>query len=249
MNAKQRLDQALTARGLAPSRSKAEAMIMAGLVKVDGKQVDKAGFFVKPDAKIEVKGLPRYVSRGGDKLASVADKLGLDFAGKIVLDVGSSTGGFTDYALQHGAQKIYAVDVGTGQLDYGLRTDERVVVMERTDIRDVQELPDKIDYVMIDVSFISLKLILPAVARLINPNSLVVAMAKPHFEADYLTASKHKGVIKNDTIRRDILKKVEQFMQPQFVVVAKADSDVLGRKGNRERFYLLRLARHKRKTN
>lgn len=242
---KTRLDQAILQRGLAESRSKAEGMIMAGLVKVDGKLVDKAGFFVKPEAEIVIKSLPQYVSRAGGKLASVADKLKLDFSNKIVLDVGSSTGGFTDYALQHGAQKVYAVDVGTGQLYYRLRTDDRVVVMERTDIRDVLELPDKIDYVVIDVSFISLKLILPAVARLINPDSVVVAMAKPHFEADYVTASKHKGVIKNDAIRREILKKVEGFMQKQFVVIAKADSEVLGRKGNQERFYVLKLLKEK----
>ncbi len=235
-----RLDQTLFDRGLAVSRSKAEAMIMAGLVKVDGMRIDKSGYFVKPDATIDIKPTAQYVSRGGDKLASVAGKLKLDFAGKIVMDVGSSTGGFTDYALQHGAQKVYAVDVGTGQLYYSLRTDDRVVVMERTDIRDVGELPDKIDYVVIDVSFISLKLILPAVARLINSKSVVIAMAKPHFEADYVTASKHKGVIKNDTIRREILKKVEEFMKRQFVIVAKADSEVLGRKGNKERFYLLK---------
>jgi 23S rRNA (cytidine1920-2'-O)/16S rRNA (cytidine1409-2'-O)-methyltransferase len=235
-----RLDQALAERGLADSRTKAGALIMAGQVKVGGKVVDKAGFFISPDDQISLVAQPQYVSRGGDKLASVAEKLGLDFKDKIVLDVGSSTGGFTDYALQHGASKIYAVDVGTGQLYYSLRTDPRVEVMEKTDIRNVTSLPDPIDMVVIDVSFISLKLILPTVVKLSNKNTQVVAMAKPHFEADYVTASKHKGVIKNDTIRRDILKKVELFMKKQFVIKAKADSEVLGRKGNKERFYLLR---------
>lgn len=239
---KTRLDTALFERGQAPSRTKAEAMIMAGLVKVDGKRIDKAGYFIKPDAKISVAALPRYVSRGGDKLASVASKLKLDFRNKIVLDVGSSTGGFTDYALQHGAKKVYSLDVGHGQLEYKLRIDERVVVMERTDIRSVKALPDKIDVVVIDVSFISLRLILPAVAHLIHKDSLVVAMAKPHFEADYATASKHKGVIKNERVRRDILKKVELFMQDHFVIRNKADSEVTGRKGNRERFYLLQIS-------
>ena len=156
------------------------------------------------------------------------------------MDVGASTGGFTDYALQHGAAKVYAVDVGTGQLDWKLRNDPRVVVMERTDIRDVKELPDPIDMVVIDVSFISLKLIMPAVARLSSGRTQVVAMAKPHFEADYVTASKHKGVIKNDTIRREILKRVETDMKRWFVIKAKADSQVLGRKGNKERFFLLK---------
>ncbi len=240
---KTRLDVELVKRELTESRTKAEAMIMAGLVSVDGQRVDKAGYFVKPEAKITVAQRPRYVSRGGDKLASVADKLKLDFRDKIVLDVGASTGGFSDYALQHGALLIYAVDVGHGQLDYRLRTDERVVVMERTDIRDVAELADEIDIVLIDVSFISLRLILPQVARLMAADSQLVAMAKPHFEADYATASKHKGVIKNDTIRRQILKKVEGDLTKQFVIIAKADSAVLGKKGNKERFYLLRKAK------
>ncbi len=237
---RQRLDQELVARGLTTTRSKAEGVIMAGLVKVDGKRVDKAGYFVSPEAKIEIKPTPQYVGRGGEKIASVADKFKLNFNGKIVLDVGSSTGGFTDYALQHGAKKVYAVDVGRGQLDYKIRTDDRVVVMERTDIRDVAELPDEIDYVVIDVSFISLERILPAVLNLMNHDSLLVAMAKPHFEADYVTASKHKGVIKNDKIRREILKQVETFMQKWFVIIDKADSQVLGRKGNKERFFLLK---------
>ena len=237
---KQRLDQAMADRGLAPSRTKAEAMIMAGQVKVAGKLVDKAGYFVGSDAEITVTEPPKYVSRGGEKLESVAEKLKLDFRNKVVLDVGSSTGGFTDYALQHGAKKVYAVDVGTGQLDWRLRNDKRVTVMERTDIRDVTELPEPIDLVLIDVSFISLRLILPSVAKLANARTLVVAMAKPHFESDYVTASKHKGVIKNDTIRRNILKQVEGFMRQKFALVDKADSKVFGRKGNRERFYLLR---------
>lgn len=236
---KTRLDQAIYSLGMVDSRTKAEAMIMAGLVKVDGKRIDKAGYFVKPDVEITITERPRYVSRGGDKLASVADQLKLDFRGKILLDVGSSTGGFTDFALQHGAKKAYAVDVGRGQLDYKLRIDERVVVMERTDIRDVESLPDRIDVVVIDVAFISLKLILPAVAKLINKDTRVIAMAKPHFEADYATASKHKGVIKNQRIRREILKKVEDFMQVKFVIRGQADSLVLGRKGNQERFYVL----------
>ncbi len=241
MNASRtRLDHAMAERGLADNRTKASAMIMAGQVKVDGKIVDKAGYFVKESASIEVKNLPRYVSRGADKLASVAKKLRLNFEGKVVLDVGSSTGGFTDYALQHGAKKVYAVDVGTGQLDFRLRTDARVVVMERTDIRDVKSLPEPIDLATIDVSFISLRLILPAVAKLIDKDTTVIAMAKPHFEADRITASKHKGVIKNDTIRRQILKNVEVFMKNNFVIVDKADSQVAGAKGNLERFYLLR---------
>ncbi|HEX5448122.1 MAG TPA: TlyA family RNA methyltransferase [Candidatus Saccharimonadales bacterium] len=241
--AKNRLDLELVKRGLVSTRTKSAALVMAGQVKVNGKMVDKAGFFVDPDDELSVSSPPPYVSRGGEKLASVVAKLGLNFKSKTVLDVGSSTGGFTDYALQNGATKVYAVDVGTGQLDWRLRNDPRVVVMERTDIRDVAELPDPIDIVVIDVSFISLRLIMPAVVRLSSPKTQVVAMAKPHFEADYVTASKHKGVIKNDTIRRQILKRVETDLQRWFVVSDKADSQVLGRKGNKERFYLLKLRR------
>lgn len=237
---KLRLDQTMAQRGLVPTRTKAAALIMAGQVKVGDKIIDKAGFFVGPDDVISLIAQSPYVSRGGEKLASVAEKLELDFKDKIVLDVGSSTGGFTDYALQHGAAKVYAVDVGTGQLYYSLRTDPRVVVMERTDIRDVASLADRVDVAVIDVSFISLKIVLPAVAKLVDKNSKVVAMAKPHFEADRITASKNKGVIKNDTIRREILKKVEVFIKRDFRIMAKADSKVLGRKGNQERFYLLR---------
>ncbi len=237
---KVRLDQKLVQLGLAPSRTKAEGMIMAGQVKVGDKMVDKAGYFVDDDAQISVAAPPPYVSRGGEKLASVAEKLRLNFKDKIVLDVGSSTGGFTDYALQNGAKKVIAVDVGTGQLDWRLRNDERVVVMERTDIRDVDSLPDPIEILLIDVSFISLRLVLPSVARLSGPNTQIIAMAKPHFEADYKTASMHKGVIKNETIRRAILKNVELFIKQKFVIKAKADSEVTGRKGNRERFYLLK---------
>jgi len=237
---KQRLDQSLVARGLVATRTKAEAMVMAGLVKVDGQRIDKAGYFVKPEATLEIKALPSYVSRGGDKIASVASKLKLDFRDKIVMDVGSSTGGFTDFALKRGARKVYAIDVGTNQLDYRLRTDARVVSMERTDIRDVSELPEAIDMVVIDVSFISLKTIMPAVIRLISDKTIVVAMAKPHFEADRETATKHKGVIKNDTIRRSVLKGVEDSLKTWFVVLDKADSEVLGRKGNKERFFLLK---------
>lgn len=240
---KLRLDQLMVERRLAVTRNQAQALIMTGRVMVDGQRLDKAGHFVKTDAQVEVEKGSRYASRAGLKLESVASKLGLDFEGKTVLDVGSSTGGFTDFALQHGAHKVYAVDVGTDQLDWALRQDERVVSMEKTDIRDVSTLPEQIDIVLIDVSFISLRLVLPAVAKL-APTAQIIAMAKPHFEADRKTASMHKGVIKNDTIRRGILKKLEDwFREHGFVVSAKADSEVKGAKGNVERFYLLKTRR------
>lgn len=240
---KNRLDVDLVSRGLVPNRTKAGAMIMAGLVMVNGKTVDKAGYFVKSESKISIKELPKYVSRGGDKLESANNKFKLSFKDKIVLDIGSSTGGFTDYALQNGAKKVFAVDVGTGQLDFKLRNNPKVVVMEKTDIRDVHSLPETPDFITIDVSFISLKLVLPSVARLAEKNTLIIAMAKPHFEADRVTASKHKGVIKNEKIRREILKNVESFIKENFVIEDKADSAIKGAKGNLERFYLLKKSK------
>lgn len=236
---KTRLDVFLAEKGLVQNRTKAGAMIMAGQVKVGGKVVDKAGFFVSADAKIEIKDLPRYASRGGEKLASANARFKIDFNNKIILDVGSSTGGFTDYAIQNGAQIVYAVDVGTGQLDWRLRSNPKVVVMEKTDIRLVKKLPEPPDIITIDVSFISLSQIMPYVLALCRPKTIVIAMAKPHFEADYKTASKHKGVIKNEKIRREILKKVELQLKQWFVVKNKADSKVAGAKGNIERFFLL----------
>lgn len=267
---KQRLDQYLFDQGLAQSRSQAAALIMSQKVKVDDRTITKAGYFVKDDCRVEVEEGPQYVSRAGGKLASVADKFGLDFKDKVVLDVGSSTGGFTDYALQNGAKKVYAVDVGTGQLDWSLRQNPKVVSMEKTNILDVlpgsktvagsmqhvagkyrvQEkgnskvyIDDPIDIVVADVSFVSIVKLVPAIANLMNKNTLFAAMVKPQFEADYVTASKHKGVIKNNTIRRDILKRVEQDLRQHFIVIDKKDSQVKGAKGNTERFYLLKRAR------
>jgi 23S rRNA (cytidine1920-2'-O)/16S rRNA (cytidine1409-2'-O)-methyltransferase len=160
-----------------------------------------------------------------------------------VLDIGSSTGGFTDFALQNGAERVYAVDVGTNQLDGRLRGNEKIVLMEKTDIRAVRSLPEKVDIVLADVSFISLRKILPGIANLLRPSAQIVAMVKPQFEADKQTASKHKGVIKNDRIRREILKDFEQWSREYFVIDDKADSGVAGAKGNVERFYLLRPAK------
>lgn len=178
----------------------------------------------------------RYVSRAAYKLASVADKLGISFDEKVVLDVGSSTGGFTDFALQNGAKKVVAVDVGTEQMHPRLRTDRRVELYEKTDIRNFQNNVI-FDLVLIDVSFISLKQVLPAIAKMVNVKGPVIAMAKPQFETG--TQAKHKGVIKNDKLRRDILKNLENWIQKLFKISKKADSEITGEKGNRERFYLL----------
>lgn len=237
---KKRLDQLLVDLGLADSRRQAQTLIMTGNVFIEGQRRDKAGWRVDEDADIEVKQTDRYVSRAALKLESVAKKLKADLKGKVVLDVGSSTGGFTDYALQNGATQVIAVDVGTGQLHYRLRQDPKVVVMEKTDIRDVEELPKKPDIAVVDVSFISLRLVLPQVSKLIKPNGRILAMAKPQFEAGRADASKHKGVIKNDRLRRQILKDLEQWLKQHFVVIDKADSALSGAKGNVERFFLLK---------
>lgn len=184
-----------------------------------------------------------YVSRAGLKLASVADKFGLDFTDKRVLDVGSSTGGFTDFALQHGAKEVYAVDSGTNQLHTRLRSSKRIRLYERLDIRDFVKLPllPEFDIVVIDVSFISLKAILPSVSRVCGKNTLIVAMVKPQFEAT--NEQKYKGIVKNDTIRRNILKDFELWAKPYFFIADKADSEVSGLKGNNERFYVLKRIR------
>lgn len=236
---KHRLDQLLHARGMVASRSQAESWIRLGKVFVDGKQVSKAGTFVDKAAELELRADEQYVSRAGLKLASVAQTLHLVFKDKVMLDVGSSTGGFTDYALKHDARKVIAVDVGTDQLHPTLLGNERIELHEQTDIRDVKVTSDPIDIVVIDVSFISLRDILPHIATLCGPQTVVAAMVKPQFEARE-SNMKHKGVIKNDKMRREILKDFESWVIKHFVIIDKADSDVAGTKGNRERFYKLR---------
>lgn len=237
--AKFRLDQLLVTKGLADTRSQAENFIRLGEVEVTGKIITKPGYFVDENAQVKLLATERYVSRAGLKLASIAKELQLDFRGKVILDVGSSTGGFTDYALQNGAQKVIAVDVGTDQLHPKLHGHERIELHEQTDIRDMHELSSAPDIVVIDVSFISLREILPHVAKLSGPNTQIVAMLKPQFEAE--TSMKHKGVIKNDRMRRDILKSFEEWAREYFVIQHKADSKVAGTKGNVERFYLLKV--------
>jgi len=232
-----RLDQLLVQKGLVPSRSQAESWIKLGKVLVDGKPNTKPGYFLSADAKVELKAEEQYVSRAGLKLASVAKLLKLNFTNKVVLDVGSSTGGFTDYALRHGARKVIAVDVGTDQLHPSLHGHKRIELHEQTDIRDMTELSEAPDIVVIDVSFISLREILPHVAKLSTPNTLIAAMLKPQFEVG--SRSKNKGVIKNDSVRRDILRDFEAWAKNVFVMRDKRDSEVAGSKGNRERFYLL----------
>lgn len=242
MNEKIRLDHALVLQKLVPSRSQAESFIKLGKVSVDGRVITKPGFFVRPSATLSLAVEEQYVSRAGMKLASVAKLLNIDFKDKIVLDVGSSTGGFTDYALKNGAKKVYAVDVGTNQLHPVLRSDERIELHEKTDIRDFSISGEKPDITVMDVSFISLREVLPYIAtNLSSPDTQIVAMLKPQFEA-----GKHqvnKGVIKNDSVRRQILKDFEAWAKQFFVIQDKRDSDVAGAKGNQERFYLLKRSK------
>jgi 23S rRNA (cytidine1920-2'-O)/16S rRNA (cytidine1409-2'-O)-methyltransferase len=240
MTNKLRLDQQLVRLGLVSTRSQAESYIKLGQVKVNGLAVAKSGFLVHNEDRVELTATEQYVSRAALKMASVAEALQLDFNDKVVLDVGSSTGGFTDYALRHGARKVIAVEVGTDQLHPSLRGDPRIELHEKTDIRDFRTA-EKIDLVVADVSFISLREVLPSVAKLSLPQTQVVAMVKPQFEAASSNL-KHKGVIKNDKMRREILKAFELWTQPHFITLEKADSAVAGAKGNRERFYLLKKA-------
>lgn len=233
---RQRLDTELVRRRLVATRSQADSYIKLGRVEVDKQIIRKSGWPTSPSAHINVTG-EQYVSRGALKLDSVAEKLKLYFKDKVVLDVGSSTGGFTDFALRAGAKKVIAVDVGTDQLHPKLRADERVELHEKTDIRDFTTSQD-IDLALIDVSFISVRQVLSAVAKLTGSKAKIVAMVKPQFEAgDKL---KNKGVIKNDAMRRQILKDFETWAKSDFVIQDKADADVAGAKGNRERLYLLK---------
>ncbi len=235
---KQRLDQALVTRGLVTTRSQGESYVKLGKVTVNGRVDTKAGTMVNDEAVVKLTATEQYVSRAGLKLASIAQILKLDFRGKTVLDVGSSTGGFTDYALQHGAIKVFAVEVGTNQLHLSLHGDPRIELHEKTDIRNFKTT-EKIDIVVADVSFISLRELLPSIAKLVTPATQLALMVKPQFEAG-ASNLKHKGVIKNDKIRRQILKDFEDWALHSFSVQDKADSEVAGAKGNRERFYLLK---------
>jgi len=235
---KQRLDVIMVERGLADTRTKAQALIMAGQVSTDDRILDKPGQSFDDQIVLHLKDQSRYVSRAGEKLASVAPALALDFRGKIVLDVGSSTGGFTDFALQAEAAKVYCVDVGTAQLAYRLRQDPRVVIMEQTDIREAK-LPELADVAVIDVSFISLTKILEAIAQLVQPGGAIVAMAKPQFEAGKALADKYNGVIPMGEERDEVLATLREWIERHFVIEAEADSGLAGAKGNLEHFFRL----------
>lgn len=234
---KVRLDHLLVKKGLVETRSQAESYIRLGKVLVNGVRQKKPGFFVREDSVLKILQDNQYVSRAGMKLESVSKVLKLDFQNKIVLDVGSSTGGFTDFSLRNGAKRVIAVDVGTNQLHPKLRADSRVELHEKTDIRDFLT-EQKIDMVVIDVSFISLREILPSVAK-IAPKSKIVAMVKPQFEAG--RNGTVNGVVKNNSVRRKILQDFESWCRINNLYIEnKRDSEVKGSKGNQERFYLLK---------
>src|SRR5258706_5249014 len=199
---RQRLDQALHARGLTESREQARRLIMAGEVRVDGQLVDRPSAPVDPDAQIEIKQRPRFVSRGGEKLEAALERFSLEAVERICADLGASTGGFTDVLLQRGAARVYAIDVGHGILDYRLRTDPRVVVMEKTNARYVERLPEPVSLVTIDASFISLRLLLPVAAGWLAPGGgNIVALVKPQFEAGRNQVGKGR-IIKNPAVPR-----------------------------------------------
>ena len=245
---KMRLDLLLVERGLAESRAKAQALVMAGQVRVDGQVEFKASAQIAPEAHIDLEMGPRFVSRGGDKLEAALLAFPLEVSGRICADVGASTGGFTDCLLPHGAAKVYTIDVGKGILHWKLRSDPRVLVMEATNARYVESLPEPVSLVTIDASFISLKILLPVV-RGWFPSPLppfrlgggagidgeVIALIKPQFEAGRQESAKHKGVIRDPAVHKAILLEVLTFAQSQgFSLRGLLRSPVLGPKGNVE---------------
>jgi len=257
---KVRLDVLLVERGLAESRAKAQALIMAGQVRVADQVTLKPATVVQADSHLTIDSGPRFVSRGGEKLGAALESFKIDVTGLVCADVGASTGGFTDCLLQRGAAKVYAIDVGKGILHWKLRNDPRVVVMEETNARFVESLPEKIDFVTIDASFISLKILLPVVKKWtplrLPPNPLdlggvprrgeggVVALIKPQFEAGKKDVSRGDGVIRDPEIHRQVLLDVLTFAQNEgFGVHGLIKSPLLGPKGNAE--FLVRMDMNK----
>lgn len=231
---KVRADELLAQQGLAESRSKARAMILAGDVRVGDRVIDRPAEPLLPETQFTVAQPPPYVSRGGLKLEHALHAFDIDPTGLVAADLGASTGGFTDCLLQHGAVKVYAIDVGYGQLDYRLRQDERVVVMERQNARHLESLPEPVDLVTIDVSFISLAHILGTAARLIKPDGRVVCLIKPQFEAGKDGVDR-KGVVRDDRVRRQVVQNVVGFArEPRLGVLGLERSPLVGPAGNVE---------------
>ena len=240
---KSRLDMLLTERSLAPSREKARALIMEGIVYVNGQKVDKAGASVDTASNIEIRGEKlRYVSRGGLKLEKALDSFSINVEGRTCLDIGSSTGGFTDCMLQNGAAKVYAIDVGRGQLDWKLRNDPRVVCMEKTNIRYVlpEDLPESGSFASIDVSFISLIKVLIPVRDLLTEEGEIVCLIKPQFEAGRENVGK-KGVVRDPLVQMSVIAKVCSYATSVGLTPVKLDfSPIKGPEGNIEYLCLLK---------
>ena len=236
--AKKRLDMALVERGLAETRAAAQRLVMAGLVFSNERRLDKPGHSVADDMPLEVRGQPHpYVSRGGLKLGKALDRFAIPVAGRIALDVGASTGGFTDCLLQHGAAKVYAVDVGTNQLAWKLRRDPRVVSMERTNIRDVTtvEIPEPVDLIVCDASFIGLRTALPAALALAKPGAHLVALIKPQFEVGKGRVGKG-GIVRDPALHQEVCSAIFDWLaaQPGWQVLGLTDSPIEGAEGNKE---------------
>lgn len=242
MSEKQRLDVALVERGYTESREKAKALIMAGVVYVNNQKSDKAGNTVKPDDIIEVRGETlKYVSRGGLKLEKAMNSFNITLGGCVCADIGASTGGFTDCMLQNGASKVYSIDVGYGQLAWKLRTDERVVNMERTNFRYVthNEIPEDIDFASVDVSFISLRIILPVLRELLKSDGQAVCLIKPQFEAGREKIGK-KGVVRDPQVHVEVVENIVNFALENGFDVKNLDfSPIKGPEGNIE--YLMHI--------
>jgi 23S rRNA (cytidine1920-2'-O)/16S rRNA (cytidine1409-2'-O)-methyltransferase len=235
MPKKIRVDLLLVEQGLAESRSKAQRLVMAGQVRADGQVVPKPASKVNTNSRLTVDGGERFVSRGGAKLEAAFAAFDLNVDGKICADVGASTGGFTDCLLQHGAARIYAIDVGKGILHWKLRRDARLVVMEETNARYVERLPEAVEFITIDASFISLKVLLPVVKAWCQDQAEIVALIKPQFEAGRKQAARGKGVIRDPQIHRDVLNEILTFAESEgYGLNGLIQSPVIGPKGNHE---------------
>jgi len=232
-----RLDQLLVDRGLAGSREKARALVLAGAVLVDGKPAGKAGHAVSSDCRLDLQSGPAYVSRGGVKLAGALDHFGIDLRGRICLDVGASTGGFTDCMLQRGAARVHAVDVGAGQIDWRLRRDPRVVLHENCNARFLRpdQIGETVQFAAVDVSFISATLIIPVIAPILSPGSSLLVLVKPQFEAGRDAVGKG-GVVRDPEVQTAACKRVRECMEGLGLRTAIVESPILGREGNREFF-------------
>lgn len=235
-----RLDKRLVELGLSPTRAKAQAQIMAGEVWVDGEKASKAGMLVGESAELKLTAPLPFASRGGYKLDGALNHFGIEIEGQLCADVGACTGGFTDVLLQRGARRVYAIDVGYGQLDWRLRQDARVVVMERTNARYLETLPELVGRVVIDVSFISLKLILPSVQKWLSADGKVIALVKPQFEAGRDQVGKG-GIIRDPAIHQAVLAEITSWaIQHGWQLHGTIDSPITGTDGNRE--FLIHLA-------